>query len=36
MKHALHGDVDAPSVRGIFGVSGQLKSIVKHRILGVG
>jgi len=29
-------DVDAPVERGIFGVSGQLKSIVKHRILGDG
>jgi len=36
MKHALHGDVDAPSGRGIFGVSGRLKSIVKRRILGIG
>jgi len=28
--------VDAPMGRGTFGVSGQLKSIVKHRIWGLG
>jgi len=32
MKHVLHGDVDAPTRRGTFGVSGRLKSIVRHRI----
>jgi len=28
--------VDAPMGRDTFGVSGQLKSIVKYRILGIG
>jgi len=32
----LRGNVDAPVGRGTFGVSGRLKSIVKHRIFGVG
>ena len=34
--YVLHGNVDASTARGIFGVCGQLKSIVKHRILGLG
>jgi len=28
--------VDAATARGISGISGQLKSIVKHKILGIG
>ena len=35
-QRVLHGDVDAATGRDTFGVSGRLKSIVKHRILGVG
>ena len=35
-EHALHGNVDAPMGMGTFGVSGQLKRTVKHRILVVG
>ena len=42
-EHILDGDVNAPTGRGTFEVSGRLKSIVKrrilivkHRILGVG
>jgi len=31
----LHVNVDAPKGRCTFGVSGRLKSIRKHRILGV-
>ena len=31
-EHVLYGDVDAPTGRGTFGVSGRLKSIVKHKI----
>jgi len=32
----MYKDVDAATEMGTFLVSGQLKSIVKHRILGVG
>jgi len=35
-EYLLHEDVDAPMGKGTFGVSGWLKSIVKHRILGLG
>jgi len=28
----LHGNVDAPTVRDTFGVSGEFKSIVNHKI----
>jgi len=31
-ENVLHGDRDAPTGRGTFGVYGRLKSIVKHRI----
>jgi len=34
-EHVLDWDVDAPTGRSFFEVSGQLKSIVKRRILGV-
>jgi len=33
-ERVLHGDVDAAQ-EGTLGVSGRLKSIVKHRILGI-
>jgi len=38
MEHVLHGGVDALMGRGTFGDvwSGQLQSIVKHRILEIG
>ena len=40
MEHVLHGDVNAPMPRimgrGTFGLTGRLKSIVKHRIWGLG
>jgi len=32
----LHGNVDAPTGTGTFEVSSQLKSVVKHRTVGVG
>jgi len=32
----LHGRSVAPTGGGTFGVSGRLKNIVKHRILGLG
>jgi len=32
-EYVLHWNVDATMGRGSFGVSGQFKSIVKHRIL---
>jgi len=35
-KHVLDGDAEASMGRSYFGVSDQLKSIVNHRILGVG
>jgi len=35
-EHVLYGDVDAPTGRGTFGVSGRFKSIVMHRIWGLG
>ena len=35
-EHVLHANVYAPMGTGTFGVSAQLKSIVKHRILGSG
>ena len=35
-KHVFDGDAEASMGRSYFGVSGQLKSIVNHRILGVG
>jgi len=31
-----HGDIDAPTGKATFRVSGKLKSIGKHRILGAG
>ena len=31
----LHGDVDASQEGALLSVSGRLKSIVKHRILGL-
>ena len=34
-EHVLHGNVDAAMGKGTVGMSGRLKSIVKHRILGV-
>ena len=34
-EHVLHGDIDADTGRGTLRVSGRLKSIAKHRILGV-
>jgi len=34
-EHALHGSVDAPQVGALLLMSERLKSIVKHRILGV-
>jgi len=37
MEQVLHGDIEELTMgRGTFGLSGQLKSIVKHRILGTG
>jgi len=35
-RKRVHRDVDAAVGRVTFRVSGRLKSIVKHRILGVG
>ena len=35
-NHVLDGGADSLTGRGTFGVSGRLKSIVKHRIFGVG
>ena len=35
-NHELYEGADAPTKRGTFGMSGRLKSIVKHGILGVG
>ena len=35
-ERVLHGDVDASWVGALFGVSGRLKSIILHRILGLG
>jgi len=32
LGNVLHGALDAPTERSTFGVYGQLKSIVKHRI----
>ena len=32
----LHGGANGPMGKGTFGVSCQVKSIVKHRILGLG
>ena len=33
-EHVLHGNVDAPREWALFGVCGQLKSIVKDRGMG--
>ena len=35
-EHVLHRDVDGLYLKGHFGVDGRLKSIVKHRIFGIG
>ena len=35
-EHVLHGDVDERTKGALLGMSGQLTSIVKHKILEVG
>jgi len=35
-KEKMYGDLDGPQQKGIFGVSGRLKSNVKHRIWDMG